>query len=212
LNRFAFTVEKAFYAQQKMSKLVSAKTPHGLKVERVAGVDIGYRGEGGKGVAASTVLDLNDMRILETVRFEVEVNVPYMPGLLGFREAPFMVKALTSLKTGFDAALIDGHGVAHPRRFGLACHVGVLLDKPSVGVAKSLLHGDVRGDEVLDECGSTIGRVLDLGKRRVYVSVGHKLSLEDAVQLVHRCIVNGVVKPLKVAHEVSVRSGDGKGC
>lgn len=212
MTRLAFTVEKAFYAQQKMSKLVSFKTPSGLDVKRVAGVDVGYRDGGRRGMVASAVIDLDDMRILETVRLEVNVKVPYIPGLLGFREAPLMVKALGSLKSDFDAALIDGHGVAHPRRFGLACHVGVLLDKPSVGVAKSPLHGEVHEGEMLDECGARIGHVADLGNRKVYVSVGHKISLDDAVQVVHRCVVDGVVKPLKVAHELSVMSRDGERC
>ncbi|MEM3079584.1 MAG: endonuclease V [Thermoproteota archaeon] len=212
MNRLAFTVEKAFYAQQRMSKLVSVKTPHGLNVERVAGVDVGYGDAEERGVVASAVLDLNDMKILETVRLKVEVKVPYIPGLLGFREAPLMVKALSSLKSSFDVALIDGHGVAHPRRFGLACHVGVLLDKPSVGVAKSHLHGDICEGEVFDECGHRIGRVMDLGKHKVYVSVGHKISLDDAVQVVHRCVIDGVVKPLKEAHEASIKAWSGERC
>ena len=121
---------------------------------------------------------------------------PYVPGLLSFREAPAALAALGQLKTSPDILLCDGHGLAHPRRFGLACHLGLLSGLPSIGVAKSLLTGEhappaqERGawTPLLDG-GEVIGAALRTrpGAKPVYVSIGHRISLESALQVVLRC-------------------------
>ena len=101
--------------------------------------------------------------------------------------------------------LVDGHGKAHPRGFGLACHVGLALDAPTVGVAKSSLYGKVRDGEVLDGDGRVLGRVLRSGRSSFYVSVGHKIGLDEAFDVVQRCIAHGHPAPLRIAHQESVQ-------
>jgi deoxyribonuclease V len=119
-----------------------------------------------------------------------------VPGYLSFREVPAVLAALKKLRTRPDLLLCDGQGVAHPRRFGLACHLGLLLDIPSIGVAKSRLigtHGDVPeqkgGWTALEDDGEIIGAVLRTraGVKPVYVSVGHRISLATAIDYVMRC-------------------------
>jgi deoxyribonuclease V len=99
--------------------------------------------------------------------------------------------------------MVDGHGVAHPRRFGLACFVGLVLDHPTIGIAKSLLYGSVINNRVLDENGCTIAELITLPgtEKRIYVSVGHKISLNDAVEVVRRCLTPQGPVPIRLAHE-----------
>lgn len=142
----------------------------------------------------------------ETRSVVLSVPVGYVPGLLGFREGPLVVAAAKMLRGSADVFLTDGHGVAHPERFGLACHVGLALDKPTVGVAKSILHGHLRDGEVIDRDGTVLGQVLSVGrKRRLYVSLGHRISLEDACETVRSVLVDDHIAPLRAAHLESVR-------
>ena len=130
----------------------------------------------------------------------------YVPGLLGFREGPLLVNAAANLPRTPDVFLVDGQGIAHPRRFGLACHVGLALDKPTIGVAKSRLYGRSEGSRIVDPDGITIGVVITTSSsRNFYVSVGHKICLETASRTVDSCIVDGNPVPLRQAHLDSVR-------
>jgi deoxyribonuclease V len=128
--------------QREFSLRVVDRTPSGFSPRRVCGLDAAYRGGFGVGVAA--VWDLEASCMAETRSVVLRVPVDYAPGLLGFREGPLVVAAAKMLRGSADVFLADGHGVAHPDRFGLACHVGLALDKPTVGVAKSILHGHLR--------------------------------------------------------------------
>jgi deoxyribonuclease V len=168
------------------------RPPHPLRL--VAGVDCAF---GTGEVFASAVLyDVETGVAVETRGARRPLRFPYVPGLLSFREAPAILAALRALRGTPDALLCDGHGLAHPRRFGIACHLGVLCDLPSVGVAKSLLvgthspPGERRGQRsMLRHHGECIGSVLRTraGVRPVYVSVGHRIDLPSAVRLVLRC-------------------------
>jgi deoxyribonuclease V len=165
----------------------------------VAGVDLGYpRTESGAvtGRAAVVVLRFPELELVEEHVVVRPVTFPYIPGLLSFREAPIALAAFEQLQTRPDLLLVDGHGIAHPRRFGIASHLGVLLDLPAIGVAKSVLVG--RAAEPGASPGSVsplvdrdevIGTALRTrtGSRPIYVSIGHRISLETAVSLVHRC-------------------------
>jgi deoxyribonuclease V len=124
------------------------------------------------------------------------VNFPYIPGLLSFREAPLILEAFEKLKQSPDLLIIDGHGIAHPRRFGIACHIGLLLDVPSIGCAKTLLLGEY--DEPCPEQGGfsylkdqeeIIGAVLRTRSnvKPVFVSIGHKVNLKDSIKFVLNC-------------------------
>jgi deoxyribonuclease V len=123
------------------------------------------------------------------------------PGFLAFREVLSLLVAAKQLKSKIDVFLVDGHGFSHPRRFGLACHIGLALCAPVVGVAKSLLVGTIKDSQIWDS-DEVIGVVLhsNSGKTR-YISVGHMISLEDARRIVMECTVNSDPEPLRYAHQ-----------
>lgn len=164
------------------------------EVRTVAGVDVGMAGDVAK--AAVVVLDYPSLAPVEQSLAEVVATMPYVPGLLSFREAPAILAACAKLKTEPDLFIFDGQGVAHPRRFGIASHVGVILEKPSIGCAKSRLcgthHDPAReaGSHVhLYDDEDIIGSVLRTRSNvsPVYVSVGHRTDLETAVRYVLGC-------------------------
>jgi deoxyribonuclease V len=168
-------------------------------VRTVAGVDVAWwkEGEQEKGRVALVVLSLPDLASVEQVVVEQEPTFPYVPGLFSFREAPLVLAALKRLSTPPDVLMLDGQGRAHPRRFGLACHVGLLTGIPTIGVAKSLLSGkyeDLADTEdataPLVDNGETVGMALRsrVGAKPVFVSVGHKVSLPTAIAVVRRCL------------------------
>lgn len=165
-------------------------------VRRVAGVDVGFEAGGQVGRAAVAVLEYPSLAVVETAIARVRTRFPYVPGLLSFREAPAVLAAFDRLGGAVDLILYDGHGIAHPRRCGVASHVGLLLDRPSIGVAKSRLVGhhrvpaDRRGAWTpLVDAGETIGAVLRTraGVKPVYVSIGHRVSLATAVRWTLAC-------------------------
>jgi deoxyribonuclease V len=146
--------------------------------------------------AAAAVLSFPALDLIETAAVKAEIRFPYIPGLLSFREMDAALAALRRLRIRPDLLLCDGHGLAHPRRFGLACHLGVLADLPAIGVAKSRLIGThedpapERGSWTpLIDAGEIIGAVLRTrtAVRPVYVSIGHRVSLETAVRFVLAC-------------------------
>lgn len=162
----------------------------------VAGIDVGFERNGTVTRAAVAVLDFSTLALHEHAIVRRKTRFRYVPGYLSFREAPAVLAALAKLRTRPDLILCDGQGFAHPRRFGLACHLGLLADIPSIGVAKSRLIGEhaelppEKGAWVpLTDHGERIGAVLRTrtGVRPVYVSVGHRVSLKTAINLVLRC-------------------------
>jgi len=165
-------------------------------VSVAAGVDVSYRGE--EAVACCVTVD-ESMRILET-RFERFVpQVPYVPTYLAFRELRGMLPA--AMRCSFDVIFVDGHGLMHPRGFGEASHLGLLLGRPSVGVAKSRLVGDLRGDRIL-----LAGREVGIIVRGGYLSPGHMSDLGSAVKAAERFWREGNQPfPLKMAHSLSKR-------
>ncbi len=165
-------------------------------VQRIAGVDVGFEDDGRTTRAAVAVLRFPELSISETSISRVATTFPYVPGLLSFRETPAVLDALARLRRRPDLLACDGHGYAHPRRFGLACHLGLLADIPSIGIGKTRLLGDhdpvpdVRGKCVpLRHKGEVIGAVLRtrVGVKPVYVSIGHRISLASAVRFVLAC-------------------------
>ncbi len=148
-----------------------------------------------RGRAAVVLMRYPELEVIEEQVVEGDVSFPYVPGLLSFREAPLLVQAFERLEGTPDLLLIDGHGYAHPRRFGIASHVGLMLNLPTIGCAKSRLCGEhaepgaSRGSKVeLRVGGEVIGAVLRTraGVKPLYISVGHKIGLEAAVQWVLR--------------------------
>jgi deoxyribonuclease V len=166
------------------------------QVQAVAGVDVGFEDQGKITRAAVVVLRLDDLSLIEQVIARQPTRFPYIPGLLSFRECPAILAALEKLTVLPDLLLCDGQGIAHPRRFGIACHLGVLTNLPSIGVGKSRLvgkHGpvpDTRGDWTpLVDRRETVGAVLRTrtGVSPIFVSPGHRISLPTAIDYVMAC-------------------------
>ena len=187
------TPKAARAVQERLRGAVVRQDSTSAPPRRVAGIDIGFEHAGQVTRAAAVVLSYPALEVLETAVVRRPTRFPYVPGLLSFRECPGALAALDRLGTRPDLLVCDGQGYAHPRRFGLACHLGVLKDMPSIGVAKTRLIGvhepvpDVKGAwAALRDGGETIGAVLRtrVGVKPVYVSVGHRITLERAVDLV----------------------------
>jgi deoxyribonuclease V len=158
----------------------------------VAGLDVAYHEDGERLAAAIVVLDTADHRVVDTAVVQGRPAFPYVPGLFAFREIPTLLAALDRLTVRPDVLICDGHGLAHPRRFGLACHLGVLTGLPSFGVGKTPLvgtwtaPGERRGDRsALVDDGETVGAVLRTrdAVKPVFVSVGHRMDLDTACAL-----------------------------
>lgn len=165
-------------------------------VHLVAGLDVGMERDGTVMRAAVATLSFPDLRMADQAVVRGPATFPYIPGLLSFREVPVLLEALGRLGQPPDLLLCDGQGLAHPRRFGLACHLGVLTGIPSIGVAKSLLIGKHdplparRGAwRPLLDSGEVVGAALRTrdGVAPVYVSIGHKVSLETAIDFTLAC-------------------------
>ncbi|MCU1288074.1 MAG: endonuclease [Acidobacteria bacterium] len=165
-------------------------------VKTVAGIDLGYDAKNDTSRAVVVVLKFPELELIETAEALLPIQFPYVPGLLSFRETPVAIKALEKLNLTPDLILCDGQGIAHPRRFGIACHIGLITNIPSVGVAKSLLVGKYetlglnRGSIApLIHRNEEIGLALRTKDKiqPVYVSVGHKISLETAASYVLQC-------------------------
>jgi deoxyribonuclease V len=198
--------------QERVAKLVVRRDEIG-ELKTVAGCDVSFA-RGNQAFASCVVLDYKTLKPLRSKVVEVKVRFPYIPSFLAFRELEPMLEALA----GMDASLlmVGAHGFSHPRRAGLASHLGVILDKPTVGVAKSLLCGEAKQPaekkgsvEWVVDGGEIIGaavRVVE-GKRPVYVSVGHKVSLETAIRIVLETTINGPLpEPIVHAHKLATKA------
>jgi len=190
------TVEEAIVIQEQLRNQVITSDKLQEPVQYVAGVDMGFEADGTISRAAVAVLSFPDLQLIETSLAHRPTSFPYIPGFLSFREIPAVLDALEKIKTIPDLILCDGQGIAHPRRFGIASHLGILVDVPTIGVAKSLLIGqheelpETRGNwRSLRHQGEIIGAVLRsrTGVKPLYVSSGHRISLATAIDYVLRC-------------------------
>jgi deoxyribonuclease V len=189
LHSWHGTVAEAEAIQDELRQLVDLTDPGPTLVEYVAGLDVAYAPSGDALTAAVVVMQSNTFDTVEQVVVVQEASFPYIPGLFAFRELPPLINALEKVKTSPNLLLCDAHGLAHPRRFGLASHLGVLTDLPTIGVAKNILGGSCemppreRGSWTpINDGGQVIGRALRTrtGVKPVYVSTGHRISLENA--------------------------------
>jgi deoxyribonuclease V len=177
-----------------------------------AGLDCAFSGDGKKVVAVIVVMQVPEFEVIETAGHTCKVTFPYIPGLLSFREAPVCIAAAKKLKTEPDLIIVDGQGIAHPRRLGIAAHLGLVFDRPTIGCAKSRLigqHGTLginkESFSFLTDKGEIIGAVVRTRRsvKPVYVSVGNKCLLEDAIELVLRCTTKyRLPEPTRLAHQL----------
>jgi deoxyribonuclease V len=190
------SVEEAIALQRRLRGLVQQRNGFELEqVRTVAGVDASYKDEVGR--AAVVVCSFPDLTVLDQATATRTNVFPYVPGLLSFREMPQVLDALATLRVQPDVLMVDGQGYAHPRRFGIASHLGVYLDRPAIGIAKSRLVGTYTepGPAVGDftpliDRGATIGAVLRTKPKTnpLFISVGHKIDLPTAIAVVLRCL------------------------
>lgn len=183
------------------------------RLRYVAGADVST--EKDMAYATVAVLSFPELAVVEVQGFEAPLKFPYVPGLLAFREIPSVKGALEKVESPVDAVIFDAQGLAHPRRMGLASHLGLFLDVPSVGCAKSRLvgkheePGPRKGDSVdLIDRGERVGKVVRTrdGVSPVYVSVGNRISLESAVELVLACCTRyRLPEPTRQAHNAANR-------
>lgn len=214
IHRWALTPRQAIRWQQRLRSRVRVE-PLRKTVRLVAGADMAFSPDGRRCVAGVVVYDLVALAVVEQAIAWREVRFPYVPGLLSFREAPSVLAAIRKLKTVPEVLILDGQGRAHPRRFGLACHIGLLADIPTIGCAKSRLCGTHKEPPVragtyapLVHEQETIGAVLRTrpGIKPVYVSVGHRVDLRDAVRIVMQCVTRyRLCEPTRLAHQLVTR-------
>lgn len=179
-------------------------------VRFVAGTDISV-GRAGLARAAVVVLNYPELELADMAVVEGVLDFPYVPGLLSFREIPLLLEAFRRLQTVPELVMVDGQGLAHPRRLGIACHLGLILDLPAIGCAKSRLvgshaePGQTPGDYTrLKDNGEVIGAVLRTrtGVKPVYVSPGHRISLNMSLRWVMRCLKGcRLPEPTRLAHQ-----------
>ncbi|MEJ2738571.1 MAG: deoxyribonuclease V [Dehalococcoidia bacterium] len=203
-------IGEAKQIQLELARQVSRKNEGNKHFNTVAGVDISGAGPDNTAIAAIVVLSFPDNKISDIVRTKEKITFPYISGFLSFREIPVLISAFKSLTHEPDIIMVDGQGIAHPRRFGLASHLGVLLDIPTIGCAKSRLCGhhetpeNVTGayTELIDN-DEVIGAVVKTktNVKPVYVSIGHKIDLQSSIKYVVQCCSGyRLPEPTRLAH------------
>jgi deoxyribonuclease V len=195
-TRWKVTPSEAARLQTAWRERVETQDRYG-PLHYVAGADMAFDPETNLAFAGVIVYRLPELEEVERRMARRKLSFPYVPGLLSFRESPVLLAALARLQVEPDVILIDGHGLAHPRRFGIACHLGLILDRPTIGCAKSILVGDAAepgaqagSTAPLVDKGETVGVVLRTrGQvRPIYISAGHRVSLESSVRIVNQCL------------------------
>ena len=209
LHPWLVTTDEARRIQTQLAPLVSVRNVLG-DLRRVAGADISIDRVAKRGRAAVVVLTYPGLELIEKRMAERDLTFPYVPGLLSFRESPLILEAFEKVREIPDLLLVDGHGLAHPRRFGLACHLGLLLDLPTIGCAKSSLIGEhgalaeaVGSQAQVSDGGETIAVAVRTraGSKPIYVSIGHKVDLPTAVRLMLSCVRGyRLPEPARLAH------------
>ncbi len=203
-----FSVQKAHRTQTLLAQKIVKQDRLPQKISSVGGVDVAYVGN--LGIGAAIVVDYVSLKLLEAEVAVCEVKMPYVPTLLSFRELPPTIKAIRKLKTCPDVFLVDAQGLAHPYRCGFACHLGLALGKPTIGVAKSRLFGEpvkVGAETFLMDKGEVVGAEVRTGEgfKPVYVSVGHLISLESAIGIVKHMSRGRISEPLLQAHILATK-------
>jgi deoxyribonuclease V len=192
--------------QEQIAKKIIMKDDFDREIEFVCGVDVSYKKEIAH--CSAVIVKKKTLEVIEVVKSKSNIKHPYIPGLFILRESNPIRHTLKLLKNPFQLLLIDGHGILHPRRCGLACYIGIITNIPTIGVAKSLLCGSIRPDSFVkydeDLLGYAIKREGSL-KKMIYVSIGHKISLLTSVELVRSLTKMGelIPEPLRIADIVS---------
>ncbi len=203
-------MRKAHETQIGLSKRIIFEDRLPRKIRLIAGIDVAYFRN--VSIGAAVVLDYDSLKPVESQTATCRTSFPYIPTLLSFRELPPVLAAFRRLSVQPDIIMIDGQGFAHPYRCGFACHLGLILNKPTIGVAKSRLIGEAEEDPaekdvaLLKDKSEVLGAIVTtrIGSAPVFVSVGHMISLKSAISIVKHCIhENRVPEPILKAHEAA---------
>ena len=222
IHPWQVTAHEAIAIQKRLRAQVITENTLG-EVRYIAGADIATSKDSPKAYAGVVVLSYPALEVVEERGLEDEVAFPYVPGLLAFREGPALIKVFEQLTTEPDAIVFDGQGLAHPRGMGIATHLGLVFDKPSIGCAKSLLFGRYQEPDhekgawadLRDPQGHIIGAVLRSKPKTtpIFVSIGHRLDLPAAIRILIDC-TRGVriPEPTRLAHNfvTQLRRGGGR--
>ncbi|MBT9145280.1 MAG: Endonuclease V [candidate division WS2 bacterium] len=204
------SVKEAREIQEILRKEVITIDSYSKPIKNLLAMDVSYLKAGDELGAVALLYSYPELNLLEESFIRKKSTFPYIPGLLAFRELPPLLEAIKGIKAEIDMLLVEGQGIAHPKRFGLASHLGVLLDTPSIGCAKSLLWGKHSG---VEKCLGSYSYLLDqediigialrtrAGARPIYVSQGHKVSLDTAREIVMSLVKTfRLPEPLRTAH------------
>ena len=170
------------------------------EINNICGIDVAYKNN--IAFCSALIVNKGTLEIIESINHKSIVNYPYIPGLFIVRESKSIIGVLKLIKNSYDVLLIDAHGVLHPRRCGLACYIGVIIDKPTIGIAKNLLCGHIMKDNYIEYNGEILGyRIKKTNKKDIYVSIGHKIGLATAINIVMDLIKDNerLPEPLRLA-------------
>ncbi len=211
LHSWSITPAQAVQLQKQLAQSVRLM-PLGRPPQTIAAIDCAFSRDKKRIAAVAVQMRLPELEIIQTTEAVLDVTFPYVPGLLSFREAPACLEAMRILHDIPDAVLIDGQGIAHPRRLGLASHIGLWLDCPTIGCAKSRLIGQFEGIPVkkgdfspLMDKGDIIGSVLCTRNqvKPLFISPGHKITLAQSVEIVSSCCIRyRLPEPARLAHQL----------
>ena len=197
--------------QEQLAKKITKIDDFGREIEFVCGVDVSYK----KQIAhcSAVIVKKNTLEVVEIAKSKSNIEHPYVPGLFILRESNPIRHTLKRLENPFQLLLIDGHGILHPRRCGLASHIGIITDNPTIGVAKSLLCGSVQQDGFVKHNEDILGYAIKregIPNKMIYVSIGHKISLLTSVRLVKSLTKIGelIPEPLRIADIASKDHGN----
>jgi deoxyribonuclease V len=222
LHPWQVTTHEAIAIQKRLRSQVITENTLG-EMRLIAGADIATSQDSPKAYAGVVVLSYPALEVVEERGFEDDVTFPYIPGLLAFREGPLLIKVFEQLSTDPDVIVFDGQGVAHPRGIGIATHMGLVFDKPTIGCAKSLLFGRYQEPdpekgawaELRDSQGHIVGAVLRSKPKTtpIFVSIGHRVDLPAAIRILMEC-TRGVriPEPTRLAHNFVTQLRRGDGC
>ena len=168
-------------------------------IRNVCGIDVSYKDL--NAFCSAVIVNKNTLEIIEIVNETSTISYPYIPGLFMLREGEPLLKIVRLLKNLFDVLLIDGHGILHPRKCGLASYVGIMIDKPTIGVAKNLLCGSILENNYIEFNKTILGYRLKNNRKDIYISVGHKISLETSIDIVKKLTKKSefIPEPLRIA-------------
>lgn len=207
----ALLIPAARRFQERLAKRVKESNELVLPPRTVCGLDVSY--QGATAIGAAVLLSYPDLEQIGQTVASCKVTVPYIPTFLSFREYPPLSLAFSALSSKPDVCFVDAHGRSHPRRMGAASHFGVLRDVPTIGIAKGILCGAscpcAQAWSALVDQGEIIGAeiVTKPGEKPIYVSVGHRITLETAVQLTQGCTMNHrLPEPIRLAHSLVTKT------